>query len=121
AVLLGGIVHILATFAAPFYTSGRAYLRLSEALPANRMVALPPQAPGRQILPYLPPDMHYAVCRYDLKDGPVAVSATVPGPGAALSLHTPQGSNFYVLPGQPQHRTEVSFVVVPSGPYTVPL
>ena len=72
-------------------------------------------APGRQILPYLPPDMLYAMCRYELTGGPVAVTAAVSGPGWVLSLHTPQGDNFYVLPGQQLRRSEVSFLLVPSG------
>jgi hypothetical protein len=36
-------------------------------------------------------------------------------------VHTPEGSNFYVLPGQSQRRTEVSFVLVPSGPDALPI
>jgi uncharacterized membrane protein len=113
--LLGGIVHICATFAAPILSASHAYQQLAEKLPPNQMVVLPMQAPGQQILPYLPPDALYAVCRYDLSGGPVAVTAAVLRPGWALSLHTPRGSNFYVLPGQSQRRTDVSFVVVESG------
>lgn len=114
AVLIGGIVHICATFAASVDTARHGYRRLADKLPPNRMMVLPQQAPDRQILPSMPPDMLYAMCRYDLRQGPVAVSATVLGPGWALSLHTPLGSNFYVLPGQPARSTDVSFVIVPS-------
>jgi uncharacterized membrane protein len=115
ALLLAGIVHICATFAASVYTSGHAYQLLRDRLPANQMVMFPQQAAGRQILADLPPDMLYAMCRYDLSGGPVAVTATVLGSGWALSLHTPSGSNFYVLPGQPTRRTDVSFTLAPSG------
>lgn len=115
-VLLGGIVHVCATLATPSLSSGHAYQLLHEKLPLNRMLVLPPQAPGRQLLPYLPPDMLYAMCRYDLSNGPVAVTAVVADAGWALSLHTPHGANFYVLPGQPLRRTEVSLLLVPSGP-----
>jgi uncharacterized membrane protein len=76
---------------------------------------LPPQTPGKQILPELAPDMLYAMCRYDLHEGAVAVRAMVVGPGWALSVHTPQGSNFYVLTGQPNRSVDVSFVLVPSA------
>jgi uncharacterized membrane protein len=114
-LLLGGVVHICYTFAAPLFGSGHAFHQLRGSLPQNKMVVLPPPAPGRQILPYLPPDMLYAVCRYDLTSGPVAVTAAVAGSGWLLSLHTPQGDNFYVLPGQQLQRGEVSFVVVQGG------
>jgi uncharacterized membrane protein len=116
AALLGGIVHICATFLAPVYTSGHAYRLLADQLPPNRMTVLPQQAPGRQILPELPPDVLYAMCRYDLRQGAVAVRATVLGPGWALSVHTPWGTNFYVLPGQRDRSTDVSFLLVPSAP-----
>jgi uncharacterized membrane protein len=119
ALLLGGIAHICATFAAPIYSAGHAYRLLVDQLPPNRMTLLPQQAPGRQILPELPPDMLYAMCRFDLHRGAVAVRATVLGPGWALSVHTPQGSNFYVLPGQPARSTDVSFLLVPSAPDAV--
>ena len=116
AVLLGGIVHILATFVAALSSTGQAYRQLADRLPANSMTVLPLQAPGRQILPFLQPDMLYAMCRYDLSGGSVAVSASVLDAGWALSLHTPDGRNLYVLPGQPRRRTDVSFVIIPTGP-----
>jgi uncharacterized membrane protein len=121
AVLLGGIVHICATFFASLSATGQAYRLLAEKLPLNTMVMMPLQTPGQQILPFLPPDMLFAMCRYDLSSGPMAVSAVVPDAGWALSLHTPDGSNFYVLPGQRQRRTEVSFLVTPSGPQAQPI
>ena len=115
AALLGGTVHICATFAAPLVGAGNAFQLLRDALPLNRMVVLPAPASGKQILPYLQPDMLYAMCRYELTGGPVSVTAAVSGPGWVLSLHTPQGDNFYVLPGQQLRRNEVSFLLVPSG------
>jgi len=117
-VLLAGIVHICATLATPVLSSRHAFLLLRDKLSANRMVVLPPQAPGQQLLPWLPPHMLYAICRYDLSGGPVTVRATVADAGWALSLHATQGENFYVLPGQPLRRTEVSLVLVPKGPET---
>jgi uncharacterized membrane protein len=122
AALLGGILHIcvtlaapvLATFAAPMLGS-TAYQQLRERLPLNKMTVLPPSAPGRQVLPFLPPDMLYAMCRYELTGGPIAVTAALTDAGGVLSLHTPHGDNFYVLPGQLLRRAEVSFLVVPSG------
>ena len=95
--------------------SGNAYQQLRATLPLNRMVVLPAPASGKQILPYLQPDMLYAMCRYELTGGPVSVTAAVSGPGWVLSLHTPEGDNFYVMPGQQLRRGEVSFLLVPSG------
>jgi uncharacterized membrane protein len=119
AVLLGGIVHICFTFGASVSTGSHAYRQLVDQLPVNSMTVLPQQAPGKQIMPELPPDMLYAICRFDLHQGAVAVRATVLGPGWALSVHTPQGTNIYVLTGQPARSTDVSFLLVPSAPEAV--
>jgi uncharacterized membrane protein len=114
-VLLGGIVHICATFAAPILGSGLAYQRLSDGLPVNRMVALPAPSASKQTLPFLPPDTLYAICRYDLTGGPVSVTAALSGPGWVLSLHSREGDNFYALPGQQLREDKVSFLLVPGG------
>lgn len=115
AALTGGIIHICATFAAPVFGSGNAFQRLRETLPLNSMVVLPPASPARQALPYLPPDALYAMCRYELTGGSVSVTAAVVDTGWVLSLHTPRGENFYVMPQQLLRRSEVSFLVVPAG------
>ena len=79
----------------------------------NRMVVLPPPAPGKQPLPYLAPDALYAMCRYDVSVDSLVVTVAMADVGWTLSLHTPQGDNFYVMPAQPQRRADVSLTVVP--------
>lgn len=115
ALLLGGILHIAATLAVTALGPGNAFQRMRDALPVNRMVVLPPVVPGKEPLPFMVPDALYAMCRYTLADDPVAVSAALSGAGWTLSLHTPQGDNFYVMPAQQLRRPEVSFVLVPGG------
>jgi uncharacterized membrane protein len=115
ALLLGGIIHILATMAVPIVSSGHAFARLQDSLPLNQMVLLPPPAPGKQPLPFLPPDALYAMCRYDISVDLVLVTAPMAQAGWTLSLHTPQGDNFYVMPAQESRRGTVSLTLVPSA------
>ena len=115
AALLGGILHILTTLAVPFLTSSTAFAKLRETLPANRMVMMAPPAPGKQALPFLTPDALYAMCRFDVSVDSLAVTAAVAHPGWTLSLHTPQGDNFYVMPAQQVRRNDVSLLVVPAA------
>jgi uncharacterized membrane protein len=115
ALLLGGILHISATLAVTALGPGNAFQRMRDTLPVNRMVILPPVVPGKEPLPFMLPDALYAMCRYDLSEDPVAVSAALADAGWTLSLHTPHGDNFYVMPAQQLRRPEVSFVVVPGG------
>jgi|SRR5581483_1656817 len=113
ALLFGGIIHIGATLAVPLAGSGTAFARLRDTLPVNRMVILPPPAPGKQPLPYLAPDALYAMCRYDVSVDSLMVTALMADAGWTLSMHTPQGDNFYVMPAQPQRRAEVLLTLVP--------
>jgi uncharacterized membrane protein len=115
ALLLGGIIHIAATMVVPFVGAGHALARLRDALPANRMVLLPAAAPGKQLLPFLAPDALYAMCRYDISVDSLLVTAGVAQAGWTLSLHTPQGDNFYVMPAQEGRRNDISLTVVPSA------
>ena len=94
---------------------GNAFRKLRETLPANQMVFLPPPTPNTQLLPFVAADALYAACRFDLTSTPVAVSALLSDPGWTLSLHTPQGDNFYVMPAQQLRRSEVMFVITPAS------
>ncbi len=113
ALLLGGIIHILATLAVPLLGSRTAFATLRDSLPANRMVIVPPPAPGKQTLPFLTPDAVYAMCRYDVSVDSLLVKVAMAHAGWTLSMHTPQGENFYVMPSQQLRRSEVTLTVVP--------
>ncbi|HJU32713.1 MAG TPA: DUF1254 domain-containing protein [Hyphomicrobiaceae bacterium] len=115
AALLGGVIHIAATMAVPFVSAGHALSRLRDALPVNSMVVLPPAAPGKQLLPFLAPDALYAMCRYDISVDSLVVTAPMAQAGWTLSLHTPQGDNFYVMPGQEGRQGDITLTVVPSA------
>jgi uncharacterized membrane protein len=112
ALVCGGIVHIAATFLVPHLAKGSAVLQLASDLPINTMRVLPATGAGRQPLPFLTPDMRYAVCKYDISSGPVAVTAVLPDPGWSLGLYTPGGDNFYAVPAQSARRTDVSITLV---------
>ena len=75
----------------PFLSASTAFATLRDTLPANRMVLLPPPAPGKQPLPFLTPDSLYAMCRFDVSVDSLAVTAAVAHPGWTLSMHTPAG------------------------------
>lgn len=114
ALIAVGILHILATLATPSLTGASAFARLKPALPANKMVVLPPLQPDRQPLPFLSADVRYAFCRYDTSRGPVAVKASLPDTGWSLSLYSPEGDNFYVATGTQGQTTDLSIVLVTS-------
>lgn len=109
-----GILHILMTFAAPSLATATAYARLAGALPQNTMQILPPVTATAQPLPFLAPDGRFALCRFDARQGSVAIKAVLPGAGWSLALYNPEGENFYTAVAPPGRRVEVSLQLVPS-------
>jgi uncharacterized membrane protein len=114
AVLAGGIIHIATTFAITALGGGSAYRQLRPVLPANQVVVLPAPVAGAQILPFLAPDMMYAVCRFDLGGGSVVLNAVLPEVGWSLALYTRQGDNFYAAPGNKQRPVKVAILLQPT-------
>lgn len=115
APIAAGILHICATFAAPYLTGASAYSRLAPALPLNKMEVLRPIRPGKAPLPFLSPDARYAMCRFDTSQGPVDVTATLPpDAGWTLTVHSPQGDNLYAAASTPGRATPVLLMLVPS-------
>lgn len=110
-VVAAGIVNILTTFTTPELMP-RAYDRITENLPANALVVLPRPGPQSQLLPYQDPDMHLAVCKYDLSAGPVTAKAVLPASGWTLALYAPDGNNFYVMPGRDQRTTTIDALLI---------
>lgn len=114
-VVAAGIVNIVATFATPELLRPSAYDRISESLPENSLVVLPRAGPQTQVVPFQEPDMHLAVCRYDVSNGAVAANVVLPGSGWTLALYSPEGDNFYVMPGRDQRTTMINALLVQTG------
>lgn len=115
AIVTGAVLHIVTTFAIPAINSGSAFDRVKFQLDLNTMKVLQPDTTGAMPLPFLSPDMRYAFCRYDISSGPVTVSAVLPDIGWSLALYTPQGDNFYAVPGQDGRAVEIVFNISPAS------
>ena len=116
ALVSGGLLHIATTLLAPRLASGSAAQRIALDLPVNKMIVLPPASAKSQPLPFMSPDMRYAVCRYDTGRGPVAVNATLADKGWSFGLYTLDGDGFYAVPAQTSRRTDVGVVLSLSPP-----
>jgi len=113
AVVAAAIIHILATLAAPSLTGSTPVGRLSRVAPLHKFEVLPQVTPSAQPLPFMAPDVRYAMCRYETARGPVTVSARLPGAGWSLSLYTPEGDNFYTAVGQEGQTNEIALQLTP--------
>jgi uncharacterized membrane protein len=111
ALTAGGVLHILTTFGIPTINTGSAYERLKWQLEPNTIRVMPVDANGETPLPFLTADMRYAMCRYDITQTSVQISATLPDVGWSLALYTPQGDNFYAVPGQDGRVVTAAFTI----------
>ncbi len=112
-LVCGGIIHIISTLVVPQFATASGVKRLADKLPVNRMVVLDRASVENQIVPFVGPDLRLAVCRFDVANGPVNVSAMLPDKGWSLGIYTMQGDNFYVVPATDFRRSEVSFQIMP--------
>ena len=98
ALALGALVHLATILAIPYFASRDAFSRLEPLGAVNATVLLEAAGPTHRIFPYADPAVASAICRYDLRDGPVRVTALIARSGfASLSLHSRPGSVFYAL------------------------
>ena len=112
-LVCGGIIHIISTLVVPQFATASGVKRLADKLPVNRMVVLDRASAENQIVPFVGPDLRLAVCRFDVANGPVNVSAVLPDKGWSLGIYTMQGDNFYVVPAADFRRSEISFQIMP--------
>ena len=110
-IVLAGLIHVVAVLTLPMLAPRDAHARLAALGPANKMIQLPRPAPGRQVMPLMAPDVRYAVCRYDLSQGPVRLKARIADGNWLIAFYTPLGENYYTVVGGDLKRPDVDLIV----------
>jgi uncharacterized membrane protein len=96
-VVLGGIVHLATVLYLPRTASNDAYSRLAPNAPVNSMVPLPQPSPAGAVVPFMDPAFAAAVCRYDLSNGPIKLSAPVSQAYTSVSFYERFGAAYYAI------------------------
>lgn len=112
ALVLAGLIHVVAVLALPELAPKSGYSRLASLGPANTMIQVPSAAPGRQVIPMMGPDVRYAFCHFDLADGPVRLNAKVANELLLIALYTPEGQNFYSVVAPDMKRPEIDLIII---------
>ncbi len=110
--VFGAAVHICIILIMPHVSKGNAWSRLEDSTKLNELAILT-QAPGRPSpLTFMAPDVSYAICRYDLSNGPLQLRAPLPNDLWSIALYTPHGENYYLISGRHVQSKAVNLLVV---------
>lgn len=118
-IVLGAILHVSYVLAAPHLATRTAWQRLNPQLPINQMKLLPVVKPGAQPLPFMAPDVRYAMCRFDLAAGALEIKSRLLDPTWSISLFTAQGANFSTYTTLDLMKPEVELVIAPTTERTL--
>jgi uncharacterized membrane protein len=110
-LVLAGLIHVVAVLTLPLLAPKDAEARLAALGPTNTMIQLPPAVPGRQVMPLMAPDVRYAICHFDLSNGPVRLKARLADNYWLIGIYTPLGENFYAVASSDLKRRDVDLVI----------
>jgi uncharacterized membrane protein len=96
-VILGGIVHLSTVLAMPQAAKLDAYSRLAPLTPVNTMVSLPAPTADTTIMPFMDPAFAAAVCRYDLSNGTIKLTAPVSQAYTSVTFYTRKSVAYYAI------------------------
>lgn len=109
---LAGIVHLATILAMPRLAPKDPFARIAALGPANKMVLLPPVAPGQEVLPFEDPATAIAACPYDLARGPVRLRGQIPpNTLVLLSFHARRGQTYYSMTDRSALRGKIDVVI----------
>lgn len=115
ALIAAAILHILAVLYIAEATEHHGMRALERVTALNEMVALPAVTPDDQVLPFMAPDVRYAVCRFDLADGPVVVRTAFGDGTWSIALYNARGDNFYGISSAELQRRDIELLLAPAS------
>lgn len=95
--LLGGVVHLVAVLMLPQTATLDAYSRLAPIAPINTVAPVPQPSPQSEVMPFMDPALATAVCRYDLSEGPLKLTAPISAAYTSVSFYTRRGVAYYAI------------------------
>ena len=96
-IVLGAIVHLTTVLLLPRTATQDAYSRLAAITQVNAVIPIQQPASGQALLPFMDPAFAVAVCRYDLTQGPLKLSAPLSQAYTSVSFYTRYGAPYYAI------------------------
>jgi len=96
-LMLGGIIHIVSVLWVPLTAENDSWTQMADFGPVNMLHSISSTPDGRPFLVDTDPSLRYAVCRYDLSNGPLRITGPVPLVYWSVALYDRRGLNYYAL------------------------
>jgi uncharacterized membrane protein len=111
-VMLAGIIHIVTVLLVPYFATNDAWAEMRRFGRAGTFHTLPLAEAGSEPLSGLDPRMLHAVCRFSLADGPVRITASLPGDFWSLAVFDRRGRNAYSINDRSADDAEIDLAVI---------
>ncbi len=112
-LIVAGIVHIGSILAMPRLATEDAFARVARVAPLHKMTILSVAQGKPNLFPFEDPATVQAVCRFDLRTGPLRLRGKLSGEGLTLiSFRNRFGTAFYAMNDRGTSRGDLNVVVV---------
>lgn len=111
ALVTGALVHVGLVLALPTVSDNPGMERIVRIAPVNEMMVLPAAAPGEQMLPFMAPDVRYALCHFDIAAGPLSLRAQLLSEVWTIAIFDREGRNVFTIAGSDIRRRDVEIVL----------
>ena len=96
----------------PYVSKGNAWSRLEDTTKLNELAIVPQSGARANPITFMAPDVRYAICRYDLSNGPLQLRAPLPNDLWSVALYSRYGENYYLISGRDVQSKAVNLLVV---------
>lgn len=112
-LIIAGIVHLVSILSMPQLASEDAYARISRVAAPHQLTILAGKPAAMKMLPFEDPATAIAVCRFDLKNGPLRLRGKLAGDGLTLlSFRNRFGTAFYSMNDRGTSRGSLDVIVL---------
>jgi len=95
--VLSGLTHIFAILATPFFANQKIWQNLTDEIKPRQLVSLKSNEEAINLLGQTDPAMAYAICRFDLTDGPVTLTSDGPTDFWQVTIYDTESAVIYSL------------------------
>lgn len=95
--VLSGLIHIFAILATPFFANQKIWQNLTDEIKPRQLVPLKTNEDAIKLLGKADPAMAYAVCRFDLTDGPITLTSDGPTDFWQVTIYDTESAVIYSL------------------------